>query len=92
MLAVQREVKALIFEPETPGGFRCSIDCRTLSSSATAEDILESAPCYNSTTSLTMGGRVRLILMIDWTSDVARMYAGVWFCTLYRKAFVLFKV
>lgn len=40
MFAVQREVKALIFEPDTPGGFKCSMDCRTLSSSATAEDML----------------------------------------------------
>lgn len=46
MFAVQREVKALIFEPDTPGGFRCSIDCRTLSNSATADDILGSLSSY----------------------------------------------
>ena len=49
MLAVQREVRALIFEPETPGGFKCSMDCRTLSSSATAEDMVKSAPSYSTT-------------------------------------------
>jgi hypothetical protein len=46
MFAVQREVKALIFEPDTPGGFKCSIDCRTLSSSATADDILRCPTSY----------------------------------------------
>ena len=40
MLAVQSEVIAVIFEPETPGGLRLSIDCRTESSSATADDIV----------------------------------------------------
>ena len=44
MLAVQRVVKELIFDPDTPGGFRFSIDCRTLSSSATAADILYAQP------------------------------------------------
>jgi len=64
MLAVQREVKALIFEPETPGGFRCSIDCRTLSSSATAEDMLrKSAPSYS--TAFLILEEVFLILVLE---------------------------
>ena len=40
MLAVHREVIAVILEPDTPGGLRLSIDCRTESSSATADDIV----------------------------------------------------
>jgi len=31
---------ALIFEPDTPGGLRLSIDCKMASSSATAEDMM----------------------------------------------------
>lgn len=41
ILAVQSEVMAVILEPETPGGFKLSMDCRIESSSATAEDIVE---------------------------------------------------
>lgn len=37
MLAVQSEVTLVILEPETPGGLRLSMDCKMLSSSATAE-------------------------------------------------------
>ena len=40
MFAVQRVVMAVIFEPDTPGGLRLSIDCRMESSSATADDIV----------------------------------------------------
>ena len=40
MLAVQSDVMAVIFDPETPGGLRLSMDCRMESSSATAEDIV----------------------------------------------------
>jgi len=31
----------VIFDPETPGGLRLSIDCSKLSSSATADDMLK---------------------------------------------------
>lgn len=40
MFAVQSEVMLVILEPETPGGFRRSMDCKYASSSATADDIL----------------------------------------------------
>ena len=40
IFAVQRVVMAVIFEPDTPGGLRLSIDCRIESSSATAEDMM----------------------------------------------------
>ena len=40
MFAVQRDVMLLILEPETPGGLRASMDCRYVSSSATADDMM----------------------------------------------------
>jgi len=46
MLAVHRVVTVVIFEPETPGGLRLSIDCKTASSSATADDMVDEL-CYN---------------------------------------------
>lgn len=52
MLAVHSVVSALIFEPDTPGGFRCSIDCNTESSSATADAIVRQALCYGTTDDL----------------------------------------
>jgi hypothetical protein len=43
MFAVQRVVMELIFEPDTPGGLRLSMDCRIASSSATADDMMWSS-------------------------------------------------
>ncbi len=39
--ALQSEVIAAILGPDTPGGFNSSIDCKMLSSSATAEDMMD---------------------------------------------------
>lgn len=39
--AVQREVMAVILDPETPGGLRLSMDCKMESSSATADDMVD---------------------------------------------------
>lgn len=39
MFAVQSDVMLVIFEPDTPGGLRLSMDWRYPSSSATADDI-----------------------------------------------------
>ena len=41
VFAVHSVVRVLIFEPDTPGGFNCSIDCSTLSSSATGAAIVD---------------------------------------------------
>ena len=41
MLAVHRDVIAVILEPDTPGGLRLSMDCRMESSSATADDMMK---------------------------------------------------
>lgn len=43
MLAVQSVVMEVILVPDTPGGLRLSMDCKMESSSATAEDMVESA-------------------------------------------------
>lgn len=43
MLAVHSEVMLLILDPETPGGLRLSMDCKTASSSATADDMMTAA-------------------------------------------------
>lgn len=40
-LALHKFVMPPIFEPDTPGGLRASIDWRRFSSSATAEDMAE---------------------------------------------------
>jgi hypothetical protein len=61
MLAVARVVMAVIFEPDTPGGLRLSMDCRTLSSSATADDMTMVLPIY------TVGGRYDLLKILFLT-------------------------
>lgn len=40
MFAVQSDVMVETFDADTPGGLRLSMDCRKLSSSATADDMV----------------------------------------------------
>ena len=40
MFAVHRDVMLPTLDPETPGAFRLSMDCRYASSSATADDMV----------------------------------------------------
>jgi hypothetical protein len=61
MLAVARVVMAVIFEPDTPGGLRLSMDCRTVSSSATADDMMVVLPIS------TVVGRYALLKFLSLT-------------------------
>lgn len=45
MLAAQSEVIDVIFDPDTPGGLRASMDCKIVSSSATAEVMMTVLLC-----------------------------------------------
>jgi len=47
MLALQSAVMLDILDPETPGGFRLSMDCRCASSSATADDMVKLSRVYS---------------------------------------------
>lgn len=60
----------LILDPETPGGLRLSMDCRMVSSSATADDMTATAPV--SFTNLGCGGILSLFLVASAQKNLSR--------------------